>query len=147
MRGIAFMFVLIAGTAISAFAQKSEIFVKEGAAINGYDPVAYFVSGKPIKGSKEFLVDYMGAPWYFSSKPNADAFKANPAKYAPQYGGYCAYGLTGNHKAPTEPDAWTIIDGKLYLNYNKEVQGIWNKKQKEYISTADKNWPALKNKE
>ncbi|HXB44544.1 MAG TPA: YHS domain-containing (seleno)protein, partial [Puia sp.] len=71
----------------------------------------------------------------------------NPAKYAPQYGGYCAYGLTGNHKAPTEPDAWTIIDGKLYLNYNKEVQGIWNKKQKEYISTADKNWPALKNKE
>ncbi len=134
-------------TTVCAHAQKSEIFVKDDAAIRGYDAVAYFTAGKPVKGTKEFAVSYKGAAWYFSSKQNADAFKANPEKYAPQYGGYCAYGLADNHKASTEPEAWTIVNGKLYLNYNKDVQVKWNKKQQEYIVTADKNWTVIKDKE
>jgi YHS domain-containing protein len=147
MKKIVLLLGFVAGTILSVSAQKSEVFVKGDAAIRGYDPVAYFTVGKPVKGVKDFSVNYNGAVWYFSSKQNADAFKANPEKYAPQYGGYCAYGLADGHKAPTEPDAWTIVNGKLYLNYDKDVQGMWNKKQKEYIVTADKNWPAIKNKE
>ena len=141
------MLAFILATTFSTKAQKSEIFVKDDAAIRGYDAVAYFTAGKPMKGSKEFSVSYKGAVWYFSSKQNADLFKGNPEKYVPQYGGYCAYGMSDNHKAPTEPDAWTIINGKLYLNYNKDVQTKWNKKQQEYIITADKNWQVIKNKE
>ncbi|MGC4038937.1 MAG: YHS domain-containing (seleno)protein [Chitinophagaceae bacterium] len=143
--------LLFAGTMIlliiQAAAQKSEIFVKDGAAIRGYDAVAYFTSGKPVKGSKEFSVNYKDATWLFSSKQNAETFKANPEKYLPQYGGYCAYGLANGHKATTEPDAWTILNGKLYLNYDKDIQQKWNKKQADYIIAADKYWPTIKNKE
>ncbi len=88
-----------------------------------------------------------GCQLVFFKPGNKDAFKATPEKYAPQYGGYCAYGLADGHKAPTSADAWTIIDGKLYLNYNKDVRQSWNKKQKEYIQTANTNWPKLKNEE
>ena len=73
-----------------------------------------------------------------------EAFKSNPAKYAPQYGGYCAYGTSEGHKAPTQPDAWSIVDGKLYLNYNKDVQSDWKKKQSELIEKANRNWPKVK---
>ena len=147
MKRVVLMMSLIAGTILSASAQKSEVFVKSDAAISGYDAVAYFTAGKPVKGSKEFSVSYKGAVWYFSTKQNADAFKATPEKYAPQYGGYCAYGLANGHKAPTDPNAWTILNGKLYLNYDKDVQGKWNKDQKGYIITADKYWPSVKDKE
>jgi hypothetical protein len=147
MKRIVLMAGLIAGTMISVSAQKSEIFIKGGVAIRGYDPVAYFISRQAIKGSKDFPVNYKAAIWNFSTKQNADLFKANPEKYMPQYGGYCAYDLADGHKAPTEPDAWTIVNDKLYLNYDKDVQGKWNKKQTEYIITADKNWPSVKDKE
>jgi len=147
MKRIVLTLGFIAGTIVSVSAQKSEVFVKSDAAIRGYDPVAYFIMGKPVKGSKQFSVSYKGADWNFSSKQNAELFKANPGRYAPQYGGYCAYGLADGHKAPTDPDAWTIVNGKLYLNYDKDVQGLWTKKQKEYIITADKNWPSVKDKE
>lgn len=129
------------------FAQKSEVFISSGAAIRGYDAVAYFKQGKPVKGNKDFSVSWKDATWYFSSRENLDAFKADPEKYAPQYGGYCAYGLSEGHKATTEPDAWTIIDGKLYLNYNKEVKTLWSKDRENNIQKADKNWPQLKDKE
>ena len=74
-------------------------------------------------------------------------YKASPEKYAPQYGGYCAYGLADGHKAPTDPTAWTISDGKLYLNYNKDVQTSWLKDKNNYIIVANKKWPGLKDKE
>jgi YHS domain-containing protein len=147
MKRIVLALGFIAGTIISVSAQKSEVFVKSDAAIRGYDPVAYFIVGKPVKGNKQFSVSYKGVAWNFSSKQNAELFNANPEKYAPQYGGYCAYGLADGHKAPTDPDAWTIVNGKLYLNYDKDVQGLWTKKQKEYIIAADKNWPSVKGKE
>lgn len=131
----------------SVFAQKSEIFVSSDAAIKGYDAVAYFNQSKPVKGSKEYSTTWKGATWYFSSKENLDAFKMSPDKYAPQYGGYCAYGLSQGHKAPIDPAAWTIVDGKLYLNYSQDVKTTWTKDRDKYIKDANSKWPGLKDKE
>lgn len=132
---------------ISLKAQKAEVYNSKGKAISGYDAVAYFMESKPVEGKAEFTYSWNSANWYFSNAKNLQAFTENPQKYAPQYGGYCAYGMADGHKAPTDPGAWTILDGKLYLNYNKDVQKLWNKKQLSYVASADKNWPGLKNKE
>lgn len=131
---------------VSAVAQKSETFVQSGDAIRGYDPVAYFTESKPVKGNEKLVYKWNNANWHFSSQENLDLFKASPEKYAPQYGGYCAYGLSNGYKAPTDADAWTIDNGKLYLNYNKEVRDMWNKERKERIEKANKNWPQVKDK-
>ena len=137
-------FVVIAS---SLFAQKSEVFKPSDQAIRGYDPVAYFTAGKPVKGDKTFSLHWKDADWYFSSKENLNSFAKSPEKYAPQYGGYCAYGMSEGHKAPTDPDAWTIIDGKLYLNYSTDVRTKWRENEKERIDKANRNWPQLKDKE
>ena len=92
-------------------AQKSATFKTGDGAIRGYDPVAYFNESKPVKGNPGLTYKWKESDWYFSGKQNLEAFKANPEKYAPQYGGYCAYGTADGHKAPTDPDAWTITDG------------------------------------
>ena len=128
-------------------AQKSPVFVKNNAAIGGYDPVAFFFEGKPVMGKPEFSFQYQSATWRFSSRSNLDAFKKSPEKFAPQFGGYCAFGMADGHKAPTEPDTWTIVDGKLYFNYNADVKKLWVKKQGAYIIQANQNWPRLKDKE
>lgn len=132
---------------LSAVAQKSEVFVTNEVAIRGYDAVAYFTQSKPVMGSKDYSYAWNNATWYFSSKENLDAFKKEPQKYAPQFGGYCAYGLSQGHKAPTDPDAWTIVENKLYLNYNKDVQKMWKAKMDDYIKQAEKNWTEIKDKE
>ncbi|HEX2607286.1 MAG TPA: YHS domain-containing (seleno)protein [Flavisolibacter sp.] len=128
-------------------AQQSEVFISEGKAIRGYDPVAYFKEGKPVKGQDSLTYSWKGGNWYFSSRQNLDSFKKNPVQYAPQYGGYCAYGCSEGHKAPTQPDAWSIVNGKLYFNYNQKVKAIWIKDTDSRIITADKNWEAIRNKE
>lgn len=130
----------------SLFAQQDEIYVKDNTAINGYDVVAYFKEGKPVKGIAGFMVTYKGVNWLFSGKTNADLFKASPEKYEPQYGGYCAFGCSRGYKAKTSPDAWTIVDGKLYLNYNTDVRDTWNKDRQGYIKKADVNWIDIKYK-
>jgi len=140
------MFSVLVFAGLSLVAQRSATFVQSGKAIRGYDPVAYFSEGKPVKGDEKLVYNWNNANWYFSSKENLDSFKANPGKYAPQYGGYCAYGLSEGHKAPTDADAWTIEDGKLYLNYNTDVRKMWSKEKKERIEKADKNWPEIKDK-
>lgn len=132
------IFILNAG-----FAQK-EIFVKSNQAIQGYDPVAYFKNLKPVKGKNEFSYNWKGENWHFATQENLDDFKANPEKFAPQFGGYCAYGVADGHKAPTSPDAWTIFDGKLFLNYDTNVRDLWKKDMKVFIQQANKNWPAVK---
>jgi YHS domain-containing protein len=143
--------LLVAGfalfTSIAVLAQKSSVFIADGAAIHGYDVVAYFTNKKAVKGDSLLSYSLNGVNWYFANQANLEAFKSNPEKFAPQYGGYCAYGMSAGHKAPTDPQAWMIVDGKLYFNYNKNVQQIWIKKQGELIQTADKNWPAVKDKE
>lgn len=138
---------LVLFMSLSMLAQKSAVFNPADGAIHGYDPVAYFNESKPVKGDKKYSLSWNAATWYFANQKNLDAFKASPEKFAPQYGGYCAYGLADGHKAPTDPEAWLIADGKLYLNYNKAVQKMWKQKQAEYIETANKKWPEIKDKE
>lgn len=131
-------------TTSAVYAQKPVVFSHNGKAIRGYDPVAYFTESKPVKGDSLLTYEYEGASWQFASQANLDAFKADPAKYAPQYGGYCAFGTSRGYKAPTEPDAWTIEGGKLYLNYNTKVRETWNKDRAGYIEKADKQWTEIK---
>lgn len=134
-------------TFYGAKAQKSEIFAPGGKAIKGYDPIAFFKESKAIKGADSLSYRWKEADWLFSSKENLETFKASPEKYAPQYGGYCAYGTAENHKAPTQTDTWTVINDKLYFNYNGKVKEMWSKDQKALIEKADKNWPDLKGKQ
>jgi len=115
----------------------------EGVAVGGYDPVAYFTQGKPVKGSEDVTLQYEGATWRFAIAGNRAAFKADPAKYAPQYGGYCAYAVSQGATAKAEPDAWTIHDGKLYLNFDKSVRAIWEQDIPGNIAKADANWPGV----
>jgi len=112
-------------------------------AIKGYDPVAYFTDSKPVEGSKEFELEWMDATWRFASVAHRDEFKTNPAKYAPQYGGYCAFGVSRGYAVDIDPEAWHILDGKLYLNYNKDVQTEWRKDIPGYVKKADQNWPKI----
>ena len=127
----------------SAGALAGEFYEKDGAALRGYDPVAYFSEGKPVKGLPQHQAGYKGSTFHFASKANQDAFAANPAKYAPQYGGYCAFGVSGGYKAAIDPAAFTIVEGKLYLNYNRDVQKKWAADIRGYVAKADKNWPAV----
>jgi len=137
--------LIIASTQVKA--QKEEVFITNSQAIRGYDPVAYFKVGKPVKGNESYHYQWKNTTWLFATKENLELFSRNPEQYSPQYGGYCAYGLSEGHKAPTDPNAWTIVDGKLYLNYSPKVKEIWMKNQKERIQVADKTWPEIKNKE
>ena len=128
----------------AAFAEKAEPVYKDGGlAIRGYDPVAYFIQQKPVKGSPQFSYAWMGATWLFSSAVNRDQFAADPARYAPQYGGYCSYAVSKGRTASIDPEAWRIVDGKLYLNYSKGVQKTWAEDVPGNIRKADQNWPGL----
>ena len=137
-------FIVTAAIAVSGFdASAGEFFEKGGAVLRGYDPVAYFKEDKPVKGSPSHKAEYKGSTFHFASKANREAFAANPAKYAPQYGGFCAFGTAAGYKAAIDPAAFTIVDGKLYLNYNREVQREWSKDIPGFIAKADRNWPAV----
>jgi YHS domain-containing protein len=125
-------------------AQESEIFAPQGIAIGGYDAVAFFTQSRPVKGTEEFSLQYKNAKWLFASKENLNEFTKSPKKYAPQYGGYCAYGTAQGHKASTEAETWTILNGKLYFNYNQQVKKTWSKDMQHFIEIADQNWPAVK---
>jgi YHS domain-containing protein len=137
---------LIITAATQVKAQKEEVFVSNSQAIHGYDPVAYFKENKPVKGNDQFSFQWKNAKWLFSSKENMNAFSQDPEKYAPQYGGYCAYGMSEGHKAPTDPNAWTIVEGKLYLNYSPKVKEMWIKNPSARIEMADKNWATINDK-
>ncbi|MFZ4757669.1 MAG: YHS domain-containing (seleno)protein [Burkholderiaceae bacterium] len=112
-------------------------------AINGYDTVAYHTVGKPVPGTDAFVHEWMGAKWKFASQANLDLFKADPTKYAPQYGGYCAYGVVKDNLVSVEPDQFKVIDGKLYLNYDAGVQATWSKDPAGYIREADRKFQSL----
>lgn len=131
-------------SSVFSYAQNAEVFSTKEGAINGYDAVSYFTDNKPVKGDSKFTLTWDNATWYFSSKNNLELFKSSPATYAPQYGGFCAYATSKGAKAPTMPDAWTIVNGKLFLNYNTDVQKIWSKEKDVLIKKADENWPTVK---
>lgn len=129
----------------ATFAQQSEIFIVNGKAIRGYDVVAFFTASTPVKGEEQYAYVWKDATWLFSSVENRELFKNNPEKYTPQYGGYCAYGMSGGYKAPTVIEAWKIVDQKLYFNYSLKVQEMWNKDIPGYIQKADGNWQKVRN--
>jgi len=118
-----------------------------GIAIRGYDTVAYFTQSKPVEGKDEFSTEWSDAIWKFSSQEHLDLFVQNPDKYAPQYGGYCAYGVALMNLVKIEPEQWTIIDDKLYLNFNKKLNNKWKKDTAGYIKTADALFEKLLNEQ
>lgn len=141
------IFTVVAMVALSITAKaQDKVFVTDGVAINGYDAVAYFTEGKPVQGKESLTLKWNNANWQFASKENLQKFKSNPEEYAPQFGGYCAFGMSQGHKAKTEPNAFTVVNGKLYLNYNLQVKVEWSKDRDNLIGIAEKNWNQQKNK-
>lgn len=123
-----------------------EIYSNRNGAIRGADPVAYF-SLEPgedaVMGTDEFTYQWSGATWKFSNAQNRDLFIANPKKFAPQFGGYCAFAVSHNFTKTVKPDVWEIVDGKLYLNYNRRAYKKWAADKADSISRGDTNWPTV----
>lgn len=115
--------------------------IVNGVAVGGYDAVAYFTEGKPVQGRADVTLAHDGATWRFANATNREAFKAEPAKYAPQYGGHCAWAVANGYTAKGDPNAWTIAHGKLYLNYDKSVQKGWEQDIAGNVKKGDTNWP------
>jgi YHS domain-containing protein len=114
-----------------------------GLAIKGTDPVSYFTEGRPVKGKSNYTYKWKDAEWRFSSEENLSLFKGSPEKYAPQFGGYCAWAVSQGYTAGIDPEAWKIVEGKLYLNYSLRVQKKWSQDIPGNIQKAEKNWPEL----
>jgi len=115
-------------------------------ALSGYDPVAYVEEGRPVEGERAFSHDWQGATWRFASQDHLDRFKAEPERFAPRYGGYCAWAVSQGYTASADPQAWRIVDGKLYLNYSLDVQKTWEQDIPGNIKKADGNWPKVLDK-
>ena len=143
------VFITIAFTIVTsqALAEQAPVFTGRGEfAINGYDAVAYHKQQKPVKGDSDFRVEWNGATWRFDSQENRDLFESDPERWAPAYGGYCAWAVSNNYTAKTDPDAWSIVDDRLYLNYSRSVRRTWGKDIPGNIARGDANWPkVLKN--
>jgi YHS domain-containing protein len=119
---------------------------EQGIALHGYDPVAYFTVGAPTKGNASFTAKYEGASYFFASAENLKKFKANPAAFAPQYGGFCAMGVALEKKLDGDPAVWKIVDGKLYLNVNADVSVAWQRDIPGNLEKANDYWPEIKGK-
>lgn len=143
MKKILSILVFITSSISISNAQNVKYSSTDGIAIKGYDVVAYFKQQQAIVGSDAFTTEWSGSKWKFASQANLDSFKLAPQKYAPQYGGYCAYGCSDNHLAPTDPNAITIVNDKLYLNYSLKVKSYWLKDTTNLIKKADGFWSSL----
>jgi hypothetical protein len=117
---------------------------ERGVALHGHDAVAYFKEGKPVKGRDAIVAEWMGVKWLFSKEEHRDLFVAEPEKYAPQFGGYCAWAVSHGYVADIDPEAWSIVNGKLYVNYSKEVRAMWDKEKEKLIPLGEKNWITLR---
>ena len=114
--------------------------------ISGYDPVSYFTKGRPQRGSGYHVTDYKGVTYVFASEEHKELFEANPEKYTPAYGGWCAYGVAVGKKFVADPEVWKIVNGTLYLNLDRDIQTKWKKDIPGYIKTADQNWTEIRDK-
>ncbi len=135
--------------ASTAFVEAGELVSidSEGVALQGYDPVAYFTEGKPVMGKPEFTARFKGATYRFASASHRDLFMKDPAKYEPQFGGYCGYAASINKISPISPQFWQILDGRLVLQHNQKAWDLWTKDVEGNLATADANWPELKKQE
>jgi YHS domain-containing protein len=131
-------------TSMPAYAGQDQVYQSFfGTAIDGTDPISYFDEGRPIEGDGDITYQWNGATWRFASTENRDRFAADPEAYAPQYGGYCAWAVSQGYTASTDPEAWSIVDGKLYLNYSLSVREKWERDVPGNIASANKNWPSV----
>jgi hypothetical protein len=137
--------LLVFGCACTGDPSPGEAVNKDpsGVAIGGYDPVAYFTERRPVLGTPEFEYEWRDAKWRFASAHHRDAFAADPESFAPRYGGFCAGGMALGRKAPIDPEAWVIVDGKLYLNYSKRDRDAFAEDPDPHIAKADANWERL----
>lgn len=135
--------VVMAAISGAAFAQEHPVYAPEGIAIEGYDPVAYFTEGRPVEGSAEFSYEWRGAEWRFASREHLDLFMSDPERYAPEYGGYCAWAVGRGDIAPIDPRQWVIQDGRLFLNFSAFVNLRFNFNRDRNIELADENWPEV----
>lgn len=139
------LILFVAFLSTTTFAQTAKhINLKNNVAIQGYNPVAYFEINKPTEGKKEIKSEYNGAIYYFSSESTKALFLKNPSQYKPQFGGFCSYGMSEGYEAPIQPDVFTIVENKLYLNYNLKVKEMWSKEQTTRIEKAIVNWENIK---
>jgi YHS domain-containing protein len=119
---------------------------RHGLALQGYDPVAYFTDHKPVEGDAHIKSTYQGATYQFATGQHKQMFDADPAKYEPQFGGFCAYAVSQNHTASIGPEFWSIIDGRLFLQHNDKAVSLWNQDVPGHVKDADKNWPGIADK-
>src|SRR6056297_193732 len=142
----AFAALALAAPAVLLFrparAREPEIYQDGGFAINGSDPVGYFTKGGPVAGG-DVTALYKGATWRFADHASADSFTANPTAYAPAFGGYCAFAASRGYLAPTTPEAWTIVDARLYLNANLRAREFWLEDIPGNIAKGEANWPGI----
>lgn len=134
---------LFAAPAMAATPAPAVHTASDGLGARGYDPVAYFTQGRPVKGSATHQLEWSGAKWRFASAASLEAFRANPARYAPQFGGYCAWAVSQHYLAPGDPNFWKIVGGKLYLNANARAKQLWEADQAAAIGWGHANWPAV----
>lgn len=127
----------------AAQADTSVFYAQQGAALRGYDTVAYFTDGAPVQGKPNIAVMWKGVVWHFASEENREAFEANPRAFAPQFGGFCAYAVAQGYTIGTDPLEWDIVDGKLYLTHSRQITRIWEKDVPGYIRQAEQNWPQV----
>jgi YHS domain-containing protein len=142
---IVMLFVLSFGFATQLNAQTRNL-EKSGRALQGYDPVAFFTEKKPVKGDPNISSKVNGATYYFAKAEHKAAFDKDPAKYEPQFGGYCAYGVSKGDLVKIEVDAFQIVSGRLLLQYNKSIRDKFNKDTGGNLKTADANWPTVSKK-
>lgn len=142
--GISLLLLVLAGfvlaRSVGMFAS-NPVYANSNGAIGGYDPVAYFDEQRPVKGSAELTTEWNGATWYFSTADRLSRFRAAPERYAPQFGGYCAYAVSQGYTAKTDPDAFAIVDNKLYLNFDVGTQQQWHAEKHQLIPAGHANWP------
>ena len=133
---------LLAGLLLfnAASAAGAGVFTTGEGAIRGFDPVAYFTEGRPLKGDPGHALEWNGATWRFRSAESLAAFRTDPERYAPQYGGFCAYAVSQGYTAPVDPAAWSIVGNRLYLNYSPQVQQRWELRRDEFIAEANRRW-------
>jgi YHS domain-containing protein len=144
MKSFFLLLLLLAGIPAFSQTQKSlQNLDKKGMAIQGYDPVAFFTQNKPVKGLASFASRYKGAKYLFASADDKAAFDANPAKYEPQFGGFCAFGVSEGHTAPVKIEAFQIVNGRLLMQYDLSIKDQFNRDQAGNLQKADNNWPAL----
>jgi hypothetical protein len=141
--GLAILASLASHEAVAQAAAPQPVFVANGAAIRGYDPVAYFRDGRAVRGQPAFTHQWRGVAWRFASVANRDSFAADPTAFAPQYGGFCAFAVANGYDAPIDPQAWRIVEGRLYLNYDRATQRRWEADIAGHIAKADANWPGV----